>query len=312
MLTNNKKQIGSSMNISIKNNLKISNKLEHPIKHSKQILKVISWNIEDFSTLHKILSNSLFLNETLNKQHLILIQEWKNDKNIKQGEQFISRLENFTYVSTDRVAVLYNTQFFNKDRTKYFTIQLEFEKPSKFEKLYTKGKQKSNILTILYPYNSDIPICVISFHLNAYIPSKHPGFHKKQLTKLITDSIEKIKEIGIKKYNIVIGGDTNYRIPTSTINQINLKSNLINKSLINSLNIHNVCNKKECYKQYTQSFSCVHEKSINKRIISTLSYFFNNTKIDIILTNLKVKNSFVNNNLCDLSDHSMILTELFL
>ena len=78
----------------------------------------------------------------------------------------------------------------------------------------------------MYPYNSDNPICVISFHLSAYIPSKHPGFHKKQLTKLITDSIQNIKELGIEKYDIIIGGDTNYRIPTSTINQINLKSNL--------------------------------------------------------------------------------------
>jgi len=271
------------------------------------IIKISSWNVEDFVMINKLLKNYKLLSR-LKDQDIILVQEWNNKD--RKGELFVHELQYFSYVSIDRVAVLYNTNLFDINKTKVYELKLEHEEPSYIEKRFTSGRQKSNILTILYPINKDYkPLCIISFHLSAYIPSHHPGFHKKQLTQLIKKAIKIIYyHAGIIDYNIIIGGDTNYRITNRTINKINLKNELINNNKLKE-QLTNVCTNK-CTNKYTQSFSCVHEESINKKIAYTTSYFFDKTRLDLMLTNLKVINAIVDNELCDLSDHSMILAEL--
>jgi hypothetical protein len=275
-------------------------------KNKSDTLNIISWNVEDFCRIEEIINNrSLIFN--LRQQHILLIQEW-NDKNY-EGQKFVFELEDFAYVYTDRVAVLYNKNRFDRSKTKVFDIKLEYEKPTLLEKVYTSGRQKSNILTILYPYQDGYnPLCIISFHLSAFIPTQHPGFHKKQLTNLIKKAIEIMESLQIESYDMIIGGDTNYRITKHTINKINLKNELINNINLKK-KLKNVCNKK-CQNKYTQSFSCVHEKSSDKKLISSMSYFFNKTKLDLMLTNLNVINAKIDHNLCNISDHSMILAQL--
>jgi hypothetical protein len=175
--------------------------------------------------------------------------------------------------------------------------------------MHSLSKKKSNILTILYPYKKGYnPLCLISFYLSSYIPSKHPGFHKKQLTNLIKKAIEIINTLQIKSYDIVIAGDTNYRITNRTIKNINLKHELIyNQNLKKKLK--NVCDNK-CQNKYTHDYSCIHDKYLHKKLVSAISYFFNKTKLDLMLTNLNVKSAKINNKLCNISDHSMILAQL--
>jgi hypothetical protein len=294
-------------------------------------LHVITWNVEDFTKLKKLISNTRLMYK-LRQQHILLLQEWNNKD--KVGEIFISNLihdgyKNFEYVSVDRVAVVYNTSIFDSEKTIDVEIPLEYESPSFEEQAYTTGRQKSNILTILYPKDKNYnPICVISFHLSAYIPEQHPGFHKKQLTKLIIDAKNIIeKNIKIKNYDILIAGDTNYRIPIKEVKNIHLKNELLNSNIefgnekkkLNKEFIHklkNVCTNGKCENKTTQNFRCVHEKSMNKRVVRGLSIFFNKAKLDLMLTNLTVINAKVfdaekidkniGTKLCDISDHTII------
>jgi len=191
---------------------------------NKDELNVITWNVEDFTELKTLVSKTGLMNE-LRNQDILLLQEW-NNKN-EEGFKFIFNLnyyrnKYFKYVSVDRVAIVYNTNIFDSNKTIKEKIKLEFEDPHFLERTYTKGRQKSNILTILYPIDKHYnPICVISFHLSAYVPSQHKGFHKKQLTQLIVDArkiIEKTHKI--TNYDILIAGDTNYRIPIKEVKNI--------------------------------------------------------------------------------------------
>jgi hypothetical protein len=301
----------------------ISNRTIFNNKKMPELINIISWNIEDFVMIDKISEDKSLL-ENLQKQHIILIQEWKENDQSKRFINLLNNKENkFTYVYTDRVAIIYDITIFNNNEKSVYNIKLKHEDPTRIEKLYTKGRQKSNILAILYPYQEDCnPICVVSFHLSAFVPSKHPEFHSKQLRQLIKNAKDVIKCKGIENYDIIIGGDSNYRVTNPSIN---LKYNLLEKNLSNKIftntyksnseyknliaRLTDVCNNKECKKKPTQSFSCVHEKSLDKKIISSLSPLFNKTRLDIILTNLEVQNTVIENK-CNLSDHKIISTTL--
>jgi hypothetical protein len=69
--------------------------------------------------------------------------------------------------------------------------------------------------------NTKSIIYVVSFHLSAYIAESHPDFHKKQLTCLLNNCYKiinkNIKNKNNNNYDIIIGGDTNYR--TKSINE---------------------------------------------------------------------------------------------
>ena len=304
-------------------------------------LNVISWNIEDFVETNSILKD-FNLMKLLKEQQIILIQEWKENQNSKN---FLNKLNEgnykFSYIFTDRVAIIYdNTFFYDKfsegknNRLNEFTkleplkyeIPLVHEEPVGLEKIYTSGRPKSSILGVFYPrIRKQKPVVVISLHLNAYTPSRHTGFHSKQLVNLIKDARLKIEEIGIIDYDIIIGGDTNYRIAKSKKNIIksfksitNLKKSLLDDSKeISTLNLKtknliarltNSCNK-FCKEETTHSFRCVHEKKVDKILIKKFSDLFDESRLDIILTNLQVINTQVLPE-CKMSDHKIISTKL--
>jgi hypothetical protein len=297
-------EVITQIGITFPNNL-LNNKNKNK-KNSDQ-LNIISWNIEDFVKKNKIYE-SVFFN-VLREQDIILLQEWKPIV----GDDFVDKLnENsknkFIVISTDRVAVLFKSNLFNLKETKAYDIKLEYEKPTISEQAYTKGRQKSNMLVILYPYNKN-PLCIVPFHLSAYMPSQHPGFHSKQLKSLINNAIKQINSLGINDYGIIIGGDTNYRKTEKNYNITKLKNHLIgnlNKNL--KYKLKNACEGK-CDKKTTQSFKCVHEKSANKSLVWAFSRLFNETRLDLLLTNLEIKDTEIVD-LCKYSDHSAIVSEL--
>ena len=300
------------------------------------LLNVISWNIEDFVSINDLYNSEnqqseSFLNQ-LRNQDIILIQEWKN-KNY-EGDLFLCKLNNnnlrYTYNSVDRVAIIYNTYVFDSTKTVVYQMPLEWEAPSLIERTYTTGRQKYNMLTILYPKNTKLlPICVINFHLSAFSPQYHADFHKRQLSGLLDMSLQQIKKENITNFGMIIGGDTNYR-------NLGDNSNDLLGSLI-SINydfscrdengfcgnglLRDVC-EKNCLRQKTQSFACVHEKGIAKKGIkflrknvytgeSTSTSSINDNRLDFVATNLKIDYKYTKVlKLCDLSDHSAILSKM--
>jgi hypothetical protein len=308
---------------------------------NKTQLNVVCWNIENFVSINDLYKSendqinesksALFL-KTLRQQDIILIQEWKNTNN--EGDLLLYKLNNrrykYSYTDVDRVAVIYNKDTFDESRTVTFKIPLIYEAPAIIEKTYTKGRQKYNMLTILRSKDPQkLPICIINFHLSAFSPRNHPGFHKRQLNKLIEDSISKIKEEGIQKYGLIIGGDTNYR------NLGNESDNLLESLLSSDYNLtcgfeeydcdngklRDVC-KKNCINTKTQSFGCVHEKDLAKKGIKILrknlfneksvpSWSIHDNRLDFVATNLAIDYSFTKIvKLCDLSDHSAIISRM--
>ena len=284
-------------------------------------LNVISWNVEDFVSIDALYKRHFFLN-TLKKQDIILLQEWNNKND--EGAKFIQSLKNsYSYSAVDRVAIIYSELVFDKSRTLFYDIPLVHESPSFVEKSYTSGRQKSNMLSILFPHdNKLLPICAISMHLSAYSPRYHPGFHKKQLTGLLTASLSRIKEVGIKKFGLIVGGDTNYR--NVGVNRDDLIGELIPLSyriIDNNGILKDVC-KNKCLHKSTQSFKCVHEKNIAKKTMKFIrnyiytsknnkESFIHDNRLDFITTNLAINyNSTKIVSLCDISDHSAVVSQL--
>ena len=293
------------------------------------ILNYCSFNIEDFVAIFELYKDQ----ETFNKfksQDLLLIQEWKNTN--QEGNTFINKLnENNTrkyeYKSEDRVAVIYDSTKFDCILSE--AIELAYEGPKIFEKMYTKGRKKNNILVVLRPKTSDaiktnLYLCIVDFHLSAYKPDSHPGFHKRQLSNLLNASLKKIDEQNITDYAVIIGGDTNYRNLGKTSN--NLLEELIEPELRRIPNngvLRDVCEEK-CLNTKTQSFSCTHEKGIAKSTAKFAANMFNKPKDE----NSSPSNSFEDNRLdfiattlntyfdktevvkvCSASDHSVIFAE---
>ena len=161
-------------------------------------IQYCSFNIEDFVSITELYKDQ----DTFAKfktQDVLLIQEWKNLN--QEGDKFIAKLnENNTrqygYKSEDRVAVIYDTTKFDFILSK--DIELAYEAPSIIEQTYTKGRQKRNILVILRPnannpnlhLNPNLYLCIVNCHLSAYKPESHPGFHKRQLSQLLKDSLK--------------------------------------------------------------------------------------------------------------------------
>lgn len=293
---------------------------------NNNIITYCSFNIEDFSSIKNLYDNEMLFNKFRNLD-LLLIQEWKNKNN--EGEMFISKLnENnkrkYEYKYVDRVCLIYDIN--NFECTNYFPIELAFEAPKMIEKAYTKGRVKSNILTILKPKSSEISnlvLCIINFHLSAYKPDLHKGFHKKQLSKLLKDSLKIIQSKGYKKYGVIIGGDTNYR--TIGMNSNNLIEELLDNIRIpNNGILRDVCETK-CLNTKTQSFNCIHETGVSKKLVKimannkfsvendNIAYPINSlqdNRLDFIATNLKTKFDMTEiKKLCSVSDHSAIFAE---
>ena len=212
--------------------------------------------------------------------------------------------EKYKASEINRVAVVYNSKLFETAKT--IPIQLAHEPPTKLEKTYTTGSQVTNMLTILYPNTrslitedveielspeksevsnkskrtptktkdtSTFPICIVNFHLNAYSPGLHKGFHTKQLTGLLKNAINHIKQDeSINKFGLIIGGDTNYRTTGKTSHL--LLEDLLPCAEINGVKLRDAC-EKMCKRKPTQSFQCVHEKGNAKKLIKRLSHFAN-------------------------------------
>jgi len=320
----------------------------------KNTLNVVSWNIEDFVSINGLynsekingdpnnqtIQNSpspelreLFFFKALRQQDVILIQEWKN-KNY-EGDLFLCKLNNkrskYAHDSVDRVAIIYNTDIFDKTKTIVYKIPLAYEAPSLIEKSYTTGRQKYNMLTILFPKNEkNLPICVINFHLSAFSPQYHSDFHKKQLTGLLQSSLQKIRDENIKMFGLIIGGDTNYRNLGENSDELlgsllsldyHLPCGVGNGYCGNGI-LRDVC-EKNCLHTKTQSFGCVHEKGIAKKGMKFLrqniytsesipTSSINDNRLDFIATNLKIDYNYTKTlKLCDLSDHSAIISRMF-
>jgi hypothetical protein len=334
-LSNNlkKKSIIELQKINAKNNN------SSKIINAPEYIKIVSWNVEDFTVnIENTKTNKYFLN-TLKEQDIILIQEWKE----KKGIEFVNKLnqnnknKKFVFSVADRTAVIYDSTIFNKSKTKGFGIKLFHQPPTLQETIYTSGRPKRNILLILFPYDENkIPICIINCHLSAFTQNGHKGFHKAQLNGLLQSSLEKIKELSEKKntqfksgeYGLIIGGDTNYR--TKKNNNSNLLKVLIKKNFevpcfIKNSNCNNGILKdicfNECMNQTTQSFKQIHEegyaKAFAKFVASsqgTNKYKLNmlsDKRLDFLATNLNVQtNESHVHKLPETSDHSALLTVL--
>ena len=271
----------------------------------------------------------------------------------------------------NRVAVIYNSELFESQDTA--AIELIHEPPTRFETTYTSGSQVTNMLTILYPVGykresllsiNDIdievdnsshsqtrtnnspdkqlhfPICVVNFHLNAYSPKQHPGFHRKQLTKLLKNAVDIINGKNISKFGLFIGGDTNYRTIGETGHL--LLEELLPIKTTRELKLRDVC-ETQCKRAATQSFQCVHEtktfKEFPKYVIKGMAvtankvgslsrnikkltrrqnrynaespknpnYTLSDNRLDFIATNLKIdynKSQVIR--ACKFSDHYMV------
>jgi hypothetical protein len=291
-------------------------------------MEYCSFNIEDFVAIDKLYQdNDTF--DKFKKQDFLLIQEWKDP----EGQNFIENLNendnnrSYDYTYEDRVAVIYDTNTFELSYSE--AIELAYEEPTTFEKIYTTGRQKKNILVILKPIksvSSELTICIVNFHLSAYKPASHPGFHKRQLSNLLKDALAIIEQQGLTNYAVIIGGDTNYRNLGETSN--NLLEELIDNIEIPSGGIlRDVC-ETTCLNIKTQSFSCTHEKGFAKSLARNVSKQFitkdpnssptknypsnslDDNRLDFIATNLETNfdNTTVQK-LCSASDHSVIFAK---
>jgi hypothetical protein len=307
--------------------LEIKQKVKN-IHGGSKFIKICNWNIENMVAIDYLFSedNKTFLNELMDID-LLLIQEW-----VINGT-FIKLLKNnhFSYSVVDRVAVIYKDTYILKY---YKPIELIYENPHLLEKVYTSGRQKSNILVKL-KNSLQFPIYVVSFHLSAYSPNLHPDFHKKQLTNLFKKAISHIQaevDLGkVSKFGFIFGGDTNYRqLYTKKHNYTfkNLQDELFNTSLFNDFesmvykSLIDIC-RNNCITQPTQSFKCINEKTINKKIakwVSTWSMWkektdeyatnsFQDSRLDLILTNLNPTDTRIEKK-CLLSDHSALFSKL--
>ena len=300
------------------------------LNSNKNDLGVVCWNIEDFVSINELYDseNPPFLNR-LRLQDIIIIQEWKNTN--FEGDLFLSKLNNkrLKYLCdfVDRVAIIYNKDIFDSTKTIVYKIPLAYEAPSTLEMTYTRGRQKYNMLTILFPKNKNkLPLAVVNCHLSAFSPQFHPGFHRRQLTGLLKNSLQKMKDARIIRFGVIIGGDTNYR------NLGNKSDDLLGSLLSLNYNIpfengklRDVCRKK-CLRTKTQSFGCVHEKGFAKKGMKFLRNniynrnssnknipysSINDNRLDFVATNLKIDYNYTQIlKLCDFSDHSAILSRM--
>jgi hypothetical protein len=324
----------------------MSNILEPPSEqigeNSNNILKVCSWNVEDFTKVYKYNYKQLYEND------ILLIQEWKE----KYQDIFMNSLNvvneedtKFKYTKQDRVALVYNKNLY---RILYsIPIQLVYEKPRNGEKIYTKGRRKSNILIVLQPINPKIypTLAVIVVHLSAYYPPWHPTLHTRQFTQLLVDSIKFLQQhkLDISKIKFIMGGDTNYKTPLSEADKLYqnilkpiqpqaICKSLCNfvdshmKELIESLQLKDVCKNSTLSKDKngnilyipncsipTQSFKCIHEAGISKGITSIIGKhgIISDSRLDILISNLRARNTQIIP-MCKYSDHNAIFTELLL
>ena len=291
-------------------------------------MEYCSFNIEDFVAIDKLYQdNDTF--DKFKKQDFLLIQEWKDT----EGQNFIQKLNqndnnrSYDYTYKDRVAVIYDTNTFELSYSQ--AIELAYEEPTTFEKIYTTGRKKKNILVILTPkksVGSELTICIVNFHLSAYKPASHPGFHKRQLSKLLKDALAIIGQQKHTNYAVIIGGDTNYRNLGETSN--NLLEELIDDIKIPSGGrLRDVC-ETTCLNIKTQSFSCTHEKGFAKSIARNISKKFitkvpnssptknypsnslDDNRLDFIATNLETDfDKTTVQKLCSASDHSVIFAK---
>jgi hypothetical protein len=229
--SNNDSQLTNETNNTIDENIVGMDSLNSSFKYDdKSFLKVCSWNVEDFTKV------SNYNYENLAKNDLILIQEWKGGE---YQNMFMYKLNAnkdankpvFNFVNIDRVALVYNTILYRPILT--LDIPLVYEAPTPAERVYTTGRQKSNMVVVLSPTDpnkySYLPtLAVIVVHLSAYHPLNHPTIHSKQFTLLLRDSLKELEKNNIELNNIkiIMGGDTNYRQPLNQAN--NLYTNLLN------------------------------------------------------------------------------------
>lgn len=285
------------------------------------MLNIVSWNCEDFfvftqkknydiNTLHKLQYSPII--GKLQEAHIILLQEWNNNN----GNFINNYLPNYEILIVDRTAVLYKKGFFGED-VKSIEIPLLYEAPTSIEKMYTSGRQKSNIFVKLY--YGEMPIYVGCFHLSAYSPYQHPGFHKKQLNDYINKCISTalFKENnqsnlnGIENnYALIIGGDTNFNDGKP---HNNLFEDLINSDLRIRLQLSDVCQNK-CNTIMTQYPQCMHEKDLGKMIARNVTKLKDySSRLDLLLVNKTLTPTSTNIiNDCNLSDHSLITSSTVL
>lgn len=297
------------------------------------MLNIVSWNCEDFFVYKqqkelilddKNISYELQYSSIIDKlkeAHIILLQEWNNDN----GNFINTYLPNYGILIVDRTAVLYKKNFFGKN-VKYIEIPLLHEAPTPIERMYTSGRQKSNIFVKLY-YDK-LPIYVGCFHLNAYSPFQHPGFHRRQLNDYInkcinTELFQKSKYVKNKnnneqgrfhcvkkKYAFIIGGDTNFN---DGRDHSHLFEQLISEDIKKQLQLSDVCHDK-CNTTMTQYPECMHEKDFGKIIARNISKLKNySSRLDLLLVNqtiLPISTNIIND--CNISDHSLISSKTVL
>ena len=256
--------------------------------------------------------------DRLQEAHVILLQEW-NDNNGNFMEHF---LHDYEILKKDRTAILYKRTFFEQN-VEFIEVPLLHEEPSLLEKMYTTGRQKSNIFARLF-YGT-LPIYIGCFHLSAYSPSLHSGFHIKQMNDYLNQCINSdlftsgrhfqdeistnynddnfVESLGTK-YGLIFGGDTNFN---DGENHTNLFEIFINNEIRQKLKLKDVCSG-NCNTIVTQDPKCMHEEDVGKTIARNVSKFKDyKSRLDLLMVNeiIITEETYIIQD-CNLSDHSLI------
>jgi hypothetical protein len=293
-------------------------------------LNIVCWNCEDFFVYRQLrfLYQNRKYNQTLKdnleytpiidrlqEAHIILLQEWNEDN----GDFVKTYLSDYGILNQDRTAILYKKSFFEKN-VQYVEIPLLHEPPTRIERTYTTGRQKRNIFARLF-YET-MPIYIGCFHLSAFSPSQHPGFHKRQLNDYLNkcissdlfrtghslDNSESYNSEFVtpldSKYGFIIGGDTNFN---DGFEHSNLFNDLINNEIITSLKLTDVCTGL-CNTVITQDPVCMHEKDVGKTIAKSVSKLKDfSSRLDLLMINETITAESTNIiKDCNISDHSLI------
>jgi hypothetical protein len=293
-------------------------------------LNIVCWNCEDFFVYRKLrtLYENRISNQTLKDQleftsiidrlqeaHIILLQEWNDDN----GDFVKTYLSKYGILNQDRTAILYKKKTFEKN-VRSVEIPLLHEPPTRIERTYTTGRQKSNIFARLFYQTT--PIYIGCFHLSAFSPSQHPGFHKRQLNDYLNkcmntelfrrgghDNSEYYNSELVPslegKYGFIVGGDTNFN---DGRDHSNLFEDLINNEIVQRLKLSDVC-RGTCNTLTTQDPQCMHETDVGKTVAKFVSKLKDYTsRLDLLMVNETIiprRTTRVIKD-CNISDHSLI------
>lgn len=295
-----------------------------------QSYQFITFNLENLYKFKKIKKELLkFLSQPKNKIRniFILLQEYssRSDKNFdNKFRKFISKLGGILIADIPkRVAVIIWSRQPNITFIQYY-YHLLLE-PNLFigEYLYTRLKDRyAQVIKLTIDQKK---MLIINLHLNAITRIGRDDFHRQQIFDIILANVENIIECDY----LIIGGDTNHRVNLQQLKEQSLLQRLFTFSSsdfdnirISPFHLKKLQQKLQQLKDVTSQkgfleykpthfFSRMNEVGWKHQLgkyLGKLPMIEDEAKIDIIVTNMKVKDTSIIST--DSSDHDMVVSEL--